>query len=79
MLLVSMETYLTFSASVYQFSFHILFAVMSVQIALITAKDASHTVRDGRGSQMISDGLTYLFTLDSKVLIPALLLLAASL
>lgn len=62
-----METYLTFSSSVYHFLFHILFAVMSFQNELITAKDGSHTVRDGRGSQMISDRLTCLFTLDSSV------------
>lgn len=58
LLLVSMETYLTFSPSIYHFSFDILFAVMSFQNELITAKDGSHTVRDGRRSQMMSDGLT---------------------
>ncbi len=42
---------------------------MSFQNELITAKDGSHTVRDCRGSQMISDGLTCLFTLDSEMLI----------
>lgn len=69
MLLVSMETYLTLSSSVYQFSFHILFAVMSFRNELITAKDGRRTVRNGRGSQMMSDGLTCLFTLDPKVFI----------
>jgi len=52
-LLVSMEIYLTFFT---------LFAVMSFQNELITATEGSSTVRDGRGSQMMSDGLTGLFT-----------------
>lgn len=46
-----------------------LFAVMSFQNELITARDGSHTGRDGRGSQMMSDGLPCLFTLDSEVFI----------
>lgn len=60
MLLVSMETCLTFSSSVYHFSFHILFAVMPFKNELITANDGSRTVRDGRGSQAMFDGLTWL-------------------
>lgn len=79
MLLVSMETCLTFSSSVYHYLFHILFAIMSFQNELITAKDGSHTVRDDRGSQMISDGLTCLFTLDSEVLIYKFLVYCCSL
>lgn len=39
---------------------------MSFQNELITAKGGSHTVRDGGGSQMMSDGLVRLFTVDSK-------------
>lgn len=69
MLMCPLETYLTFPSTVYHFSFHILFAVMSSQNELITAKDGNHTVREGRGSVMISDSLTCLFTLDSEVLI----------
>lgn len=53
----------------YQSSLHSLFAVMSFQNELITAKDGSHTARDSRGSQKMSDGLACLFTLDSKVFI----------
>lgn len=41
-----------------------LSAVMSSQNELITPKDGSHTVQEGRGSVMMSDGLTWLFTLD---------------
>lgn len=69
MLLVSMRAYLTFSSSVYHLSFYILFAVMSFQNELITAKDGNNTVRNGIWFQMMSDGLTCMSTLDSEVLI----------
>lgn len=40
---------------------------MSLQNELITAKDGRRAVRDGRGSQMMSEGLTCMSTLDSTV------------
>ena len=72
LLLVTMEIsiYLFISNSFFSPHYYFFFsAVMSVQNELITAKDGSHTVRDGRGSQIMSDGLTCLFTLDSQVFI----------
>lgn len=42
---------------------------MSFQNELITAKDVNHTVRNDIWFQIMSDGLTCMSTLDSKVLI----------